>query len=102
MKANHKIITLLNQMLDHLEYYNSLAPFPIYDTGYIEDVKTKIQNMLNEKLNYDELPVVACKHCKSLHIQNDDVQNDVCMRCGATNEIIIYPNIDSYLNRSDE
>lgn len=49
---------------------------------------------------YDELPVVACKHCKSLHIITDEEENEHCMRCGSKNEIIIYKDIDDYLSKN--
>lgn len=54
------------------------------------------------KQEYDELSVVACKHCKSLHIENDDLENDICMRCGSVNDIEIYNNIDQYLEKNEE
>jgi DNA-directed RNA polymerase subunit RPC12/RpoP len=56
--------------------------------------------MENTKTNYDDLPVAACKYCNSLHIQIDDVENDVCMRCGSVNEIVLYKDIDDYLEKT--
>ena len=53
------------------------------------------------KIEYDNIPVVACKYCKSLHIQNDELENDICMRCGAVNEIVIYDNIGKYLKENE-
>ena len=93
---NEQLIKILNGILEHLEYYNNMAPFPVFDTGYIEDVKKKIKEMENTDINYDELPVAACKYCNSLHIQSDEVENDICMRCGATNEIVVYKDIYEY------
>jgi len=51
---------------------------------------------------YDAMSVVACRYCKSLHIVNDDLENDICMRCGAVNEIDIYSNIDDYLEKNEK
>lgn len=48
---------------------------------------------------YNSLPVAACKHCKSLHIQNDEHENDICMKCGSVNEITIYNNISDYYEK---
>lgn len=81
-----------------MEYYNNMAPFPIYDTSYVADVKQLIIKMEHEdKTNeYDELPVVACKYCKSLNIQIDDEENDICWRCGSTNELITFNTIHDY------
>jgi DNA-directed RNA polymerase subunit RPC12/RpoP len=53
------------------------------------------------KVEYEKIPVAACKHCKSLYIENDDLENDICMRCGAVNEIIIYDNIEKYLEENE-
>jgi DNA-directed RNA polymerase subunit RPC12/RpoP len=51
----------------------------------------------NEKeINYDDEPVVACKYCKSLHIVTDEVDNDICMRCGSINELKSFENIHKY------
>lgn len=94
---NLKIITILKQLVDHLEYYNLMSPFPVYDTEYITDIKTRIKDMEHSKRDYDELPVAACKYCNSLHIENDEADNDICMRCGSVNDIEIYKNIHDYL-----
>jgi len=98
---NIKIIKELNKVVNHLEYYNNLAPFPVFSTEYIIDIKNKIKEMEHSNIDYDDLPVVACKYCNSLHIESDDVANDVCMRCGATNEVVIYKDIDDYLEKTE-
>lgn len=98
---NKKLIVLLNEIVTHMEHYNNLAPFPVFSTEYIIDVKDKIIDMEHSKIDYDELPVVACKFCNSLYIETDDVENDVCMRCGAVNDIIIYKDIDDYLEKTE-
>ena len=94
---NQKIIVYLKKLLEHLQYYNKLAPFPVYDTDYVNDVKNRIMELENEKeINYDDEPVVACKYCKSLHIVTDEVDNDICMRCGSVNELKEFKNIHEY------
>ena len=81
---NQLTIKELKKLLEHLQYYNKMAPFPAYDTDYVNDVKNRIMELENEtQTNYDNEPVVACKYCKSLHIVTDEVDNDICMRCGS-------------------
>ena len=93
-----KTLTELKNLLAHMEYYNRMAPFPPYDTDYVKDIKKRINKMEeNNKINYDDEPVVACKFCKSLHIEIDDVENNVCMKCGSINELVEFENIDEYL-----
>ena len=94
---NQLTIKELKKLLEHLQYYNKLAPFPIYCTDYVNDVKNRIMELENEtKTNYDNEPVVACKYCKSLHIVTDEVDNDICMRCGSVNELKEFKNIHEY------
>lgn len=100
---NIQTLKVLKEQLDHLEYYNRMAPFPVYDTEYVNEVRDRVKYMEKEKnVNYDELPVAACKYCKSLYIVSDNVENDVCMRCGSVNEIVIYKNIEEYQTKKDE
>ena len=47
-------------------------------------------------VDYNKLPVMACKYCKSLHIQIDVDGNDVCMKCGSFNTIDEFENIEEY------
>ena len=95
----NKKINYLYDLIKHLEYYNRMAPFPVYDTGYVMDVKNLVKEMEeNDKIDYDNLPTVACKYCKNLHILVDDLENDVCMRCGAVNDTIIFKNYNEYEN----
>ena len=99
---NQLTIKELKKLLEHLQYYNKLAPFPIYCTDYVNDVKNRIMELENEtKTNYDNEPVVACKYCKSLHIVTDEVDNDICMRCGSVNELKEFKNIHEYKNFVD-
>jgi len=74
-----------------------MAPFPVYDTEYVEEVKNTIMKLENEnKIDYNDEPVVACKYCKSLHIVIDEVDNNICMRCGSVNELKEFKNIYDY------
>ena len=87
----------IKSLLCHLLYYNRLAPFPVYDTDYVKDVENKLKNIMEDKkIDYDLEPVVACKYCKNLHIISDDFNNDICMRCGSTNELKEFKNIYEY------
>lgn len=98
---NKKILNSLKELHKHLAFYNEMAPFPVYDTEYVQAVKITIQHMENNETDYDSLPVAACKHCKSLHITIDEVENNHCMRCGSTNEIKIYKDIHTYLTAKE-
>ena len=73
-----------------------MAPFPVYDTDYVKDVKKELDKMEDNIIDYDDLPVVACRYCDNLYIESDAIENDVCMRCGAINEITIFENIFKY------
>lgn len=68
----------LEELLRHVEYYNNLSPFPLWDSYYTNRLKKKIE--MNE-IDYDEEPVVCCSYCKSLHIVEDEEGNDRCFRC---------------------
>jgi DNA-directed RNA polymerase subunit RPC12/RpoP len=56
-----------------------------------------MQQPKKDKSEFEKIPVVACKYCKSLNIQEDDNGNDLCMRCSAINEIEHYSTIEEYL-----
>jgi len=79
-----------------------MAPFPVFDTEYVEEIRKRLDDMENNEdkkdkdFDYDELAVVACHHCKELSIITDEVDNDICLNCGAVNEIEFYPNIFEY------
>ena len=67
-----------------------------------EEVKNTIMKLENEnKIDYNDEPVVACKYCKSLHIVIDEVDNNICMRCGSVNELKEFKNIHEYKNFVD-
>jgi len=96
-----KTVIELKELHKHLSFYNDMAPFPVYDTEYVDAVKKVINYMEDINVNYDALPVAACKHCKSLHIIIDEVENNHCMRCGSINEIEVFINIEKYLDYKD-
>ena len=74
-----------------------MAPFPVYDTEVIEDLKKQIERTMGvKKIDYDAMPVHYCAHCKSLHIEIDEANNDVCGRCGSVNEVETAKTIEDY------
>lgn len=86
---------ILQELLEHMEYYNLMAPFPVFDTYYIELLKHKIKM---EHISYDDEPVVACSHCKSLFIITDEDDNDHCVKCrNSVNDVEVFLNIGKYL-----
>lgn len=89
----------LERLYKHVVYYNNLAPFPIYDTEYVKAINKKIEEMKVLKEECDKLPVYFCTHCKSLHIEIDEKQNNICHRCGSVNEVAMLPNIKEYNDR---
>ena len=92
------MLEYLNELLDFLEYHNSMAPFPPYDTEYVALVRKKLEEVKNNKEDYDNLPVAACKYCNGLHIEVDDLDNDHCMKCGSINDLHIFKDIREYLD----
>lgn len=86
----------LKELLEKALYYNNLAPFPVYDTGMVKNLVKKIKHMEKSQSEYDEEPVVACKHCNSLHIVMDEIGNNICFKCGSVNELKEYKTIYEY------
>ena len=85
------------RLYEHVLYYNKISPFPLYDTDRVIELGNKIKEMeKDKKQDYDNEPVVACKYCKSLHIVTDEIDNNVCMRCGSVNELKEFANIYEY------
>jgi hypothetical protein len=94
---NESQLEKLKALSKHMHYYNIMAPFPVYDTDHVKAIDIKIKNMENTKTKeYDSEPVVACKHCKSLHIITDDNDNNICMKCGSVNELQTFTDIHEY------
>lgn len=99
---NQETLKYLKELLAHTEYYNIMAPFPVFDTEYVEYIRKLIMDLENEKRkDYDLEPVVACKYCNNLHIEFDEFDNDICMRCGSRNELREFKNINEYLEYKD-
>lgn len=95
---NQITLKFLKDLVSHQEYYNRMAPFPVYDTGDIEILKNIIMKLEDEdKINYDDEPVEACRFCKSLNIRYDeDDLNVICLRCGSINELKVFKTIHEY------
>lgn len=93
---NKVTLKYLKKLLKHVEHYNKLAPFPVYCTDWVKDIKNRIKLMKENEFNYDEESVVACKYCKSLHIVDDEDMNAICFRCGSVNELQEFKDIFEY------
>ena len=91
-----KKLKYLRELLEFLEYHNRMSPFPMYDTEYVRNIQQQLEIMEKEKVNYDKLPTAACRYCDSLGIHNDELENDVCLRCGSVNEINIFSDYYAY------
>lgn len=65
------------------EYYNSVSPFPVYDTEVIKDMKKL--DKLAKKNDYNDVPVTYCKTCLSLRLKIiDEPKVCYCGDCGNT------------------
>lgn len=73
------------------EYHNSMAPFPVYDTDIINDMK-KLSEIV-KKQEFNNEPICYCKNCLSIQIKrvnfekgsNGEERNvDYCVSCGNT------------------
>jgi len=69
------------------EYYNRMAPFPIFDTEIINDIKKL--SMITAKDNSNRQPVTYCKTCLSIKIKTVDIEGseegiDYCVTCSNT------------------
>ena len=96
-----EILKQLNKLYKHVEYYNKMAPFPPFCTEWQQDIKNKINEIMNDKIkDYDKEPVFACKHCGTLVVPNqyevDDDGNEICQRCNSINDVKEYSNIFEY------
>lgn len=58
----------LAEEIERRELYNKHAPFPIYDTEIINDLKQLL--MITKQEDYNNVPVTYCKTCLSLHIKD--------------------------------
>ncbi len=73
--------------IERREYYNQMAPFPVYDTETIIDLKKL--NMITAKDNSNNEPITYCKTCLSIHIKTVDFKDtdktvDYCVACSNT------------------
>jgi len=75
----------LTKEIERREKANELAPFPVYDTGIIKDLKHI--DMITKKGDYNNVPVTYCKTCLKLHIKETKVHEQTvtyCIDCGNT------------------
>ena len=95
-----EILRQLNKLYNYVEYVNKMHVFPFYDTEWVQNIKDKINKIMNDKKDYDKEPVFACKHCGTLVVPNqyevDDDGNEICQRCNSVNEVKEYSNIFEY------
>lgn len=95
-----EILRQLNKLYNYVEYVNKMHVFPFYDTEWVQNIKDKINKIMNDKKDYDKEPVFACKHCGTLVVPNqyevDDDGNEICQRCNSVNEVISYKDIFEY------
>lgn len=77
--------------IERREYYNKFAPFPVYDTEIINDLKKL--NMITSKDISNSEPIHYCKTCLSIVIKTvefekgadgEDREVDYCLDCGNT------------------
>lgn len=97
----NKLKTMKKQY-DHMTYYNLMAPFPVYDTDRVKALEKRIIEMEKIKEDYNTEPVFACKHCKSLNIRTDELENNVCFKCGSVNDLETYETIYEYNKMMNE
>ena len=95
-----EVLRQLNKLYNYVEYVNKMHVFPFYDTEWVQNIKDKINKIMNDKKDYDKEPVFACKHCGTLVVPNqyevDDDGNEICQRCNSVNEVKEYSNIFEY------
>tara|TARA_R110002051_G_C8516883_1_gene467280 strand:- start:195 stop:530 length:336 start_codon:yes stop_codon:yes gene_type:complete len=73
--------------IERREYYNQMAPFPVYDTEIINDLK--ILSMITSKDSSNNEPITYCKTCLSIHIKTVEFKDteqevDYCISCSNT------------------
>ncbi len=81
----------LHKEIKRREQANLLAPFPVYSTEVITDLKICLkikENMITKKEDYNNVPVTYCKTCGSLHIKTVKIKGkedvNYCVPCGNT------------------
>jgi hypothetical protein len=81
----------LTKEIKRREHANMMAPFPVYDTDIINDLK--LLNMITKKQDYNNVPVTYCKTCLKLHIKEVTFPKETgssqavvpyCVDCGNT------------------
>lgn len=77
-----------------METANNYAPFPVYDTQLVRELKIKLKKMTT---NLEQ--VECCEGCKSLFLVEDEFDNTWCGKCNSVNKIEYCKNIDEYLKK---
>lgn len=88
---------LLGKLIEHIDYYNNLSPFPLWDSYYTNLLK---ENFKMNKVDYDLEPVDCCKFCKNVHIIPDENGNDICSKCNnvVNDDYETFENIFAYID----
>lgn len=102
MSKDKLLLDYLVKLYDFMDYYNNMAPFPLYDTEFVNKLKKKIDIMKKIDIDYDSLPTVSCKYCDNLGIIQDEFDNDYCSKCGSVNEIVIHSSYHDYKKYIDD
>lgn len=88
---------VLEKLINHIDYYNNLSPFPLWDSYNTNILK---ENFKMNKIDYDLEPVDCCKFCKNIHILPDENGNDVCSKCNniVNDDYETFENIFDYMD----
>jgi len=87
MKKHNQLI----REIERREYYNLMAPFPVYDTEIINDMK-KLSDIIKQQ-EFNNEPICYCKSCLSIMVKTvkfPDTEGgkerdvDYCVPCGST------------------
>lgn len=110
MKSNK-----LKEEIKRREYFNEMAPFPVFDTEIIQDM-SKLSEIV-KKQDYNNEPICYCKTCLSINIKTVEFEPvalvngkstsrnvDYCVPCSNTEmgEVHISEWQDMYKERYGE
>lgn len=91
----------LKHFLNKVESQQDNGPFPIRDSGTIEELKGKLDN---NAVPYDNEPVTSCPHCESLYLRDEGGVLE-CFNCGHEideSDVIVHKSIYSYITRNED
>ena len=77
----------LSKEIERRELANNMAPFPVYDTDIINDLKDL--EMITKKQDYNNVPIAYCKTCLKIQIkyvtfkrdENNKANVSYCVDC---------------------